>query len=87
MVRNVKKDDIYDIVESILKNKFQCDSIKKNINLEKIGLDSLDMVEFLLTLEEEFNIEFDTNFNAGFEKSFNIKIEEIVDKVYNLINV
>lgn len=35
------------------------DSIDENMNLKDLGLDSLDIVEMLLELEQQYNVHFD----------------------------
>jgi len=45
-------------VETALKNKLKVDSIDPELELKELGLDSLDVVELLLSFEDEFGIEF-----------------------------
>ena len=54
--------DVYETVKRLFKesfgNKFEP---KPTDQLDQIGIDSLDLVEFMLKLETEFNIEFTTD--------------------------
>lgn len=45
-------------VEEALKKKLKVDFIDPTIELKELGLDSLDVVELLLSFEDEFGIEF-----------------------------
>lgn len=47
-------------VNEILKEKSFCDEITYDLNLrEDLGLDSLNMVELMVELEDKFNIEIE----------------------------
>lgn len=48
-------------VESLIKEKLNIESIDDNATLTTYGLDSLDVMEFLLELEEKYNISFETD--------------------------
>lgn len=54
--------DVYEVIKKLFKenfgNKFEP---KPTDQLDQIGIDSLDLVEFMLKLETEFNIEFTTD--------------------------
>ena len=45
-------------IEQIFKNLLKVESIKPEMELKSLGLDSLDLVEVMMQIEEEFNIEF-----------------------------
>lgn len=45
-------------VESALKQKLKLDAIDPEKELRELGLDSLDVVELLLSFEDEFGVEF-----------------------------
>lgn len=48
------------LVNEILKEKSFCENITPELKLnEDLGLDSLNMVELMVELEERFNIEID----------------------------
>lgn len=48
------------IVDRILKEKSFCEKVTPNLNLnEDLGLDSLNMVELIVELEEELDIEIE----------------------------
>lgn len=43
-------------VKEIAKEQFGVDEVTNELTLESLGADSLDMVEFVMTLEDEFDI-------------------------------
>ncbi len=45
-------------IEQILKEVVKVEELKPETELREIGLDSIDLVEVMMRLEEEFNIEF-----------------------------
>lgn len=45
-------------VQSVLQEKLKLNSIDPEKELRELGLDSLDVVELLLELEDEFGIQF-----------------------------
>ncbi len=53
------KEEIYQKIKSIISEQLNIDkdSIDYNSNLEKLGADSLDMVEIAMKLEDEFKVE------------------------------
>ena len=46
------------IVKEAIKDRINIDSIKNEDKLDELGLDSLDLVETMLKIEEALNIEF-----------------------------
>lgn len=46
-------------VEQLIKEKLNVEEIDKSSTLATYGLDSLDVVEFILELEEKFSISFE----------------------------
>lgn len=46
-------------VEVLIKEKLKIDEIDRDATLSTYGLDSLDVVEFILELEEKFDISFE----------------------------
>lgn len=67
------------IVNEILKKKCFCDDIKPELRLtDDLGLDSLNMVELMVELEERFNIEMD-------ESDLDPTALQTVDKIYSLV--
>ncbi len=46
-------------VEQLVKEKLSVEEIDKSATLATYGLDSLDVVEFILELEEKFSISFE----------------------------
>ncbi len=53
--------DIRKVVSDILAKRIDVSKLKEEDSLKEIGLDSLDLVEVMLEIEEELNIEFDSN--------------------------
>lgn len=50
--------DIEKRLDEIFAQKIKKEKVDKTISLENLGLDSLDKIELLYGLEDEFNIEF-----------------------------
>lgn len=48
-------------VKDVLAKKLKVDEVDPNSELKNLGLDSLDIVELLLDLEDKFNVEFTSN--------------------------
>ena len=53
---NIKEE-----VSKVLAKRVDVSSLKEDDNLSALGLDSLDLVEVMLEIEEVFHIEFDSN--------------------------
>ena len=53
---NIKEE-----VSKILAKRVDVSSLKEDDDLTALGLDSLDLVEVMLEIEEVFHIEFDSN--------------------------
>ncbi len=49
----------YDKVVNTLKAKLKLEKLDSESTLASLGLDSLDVVEFVLDLEDEYNITFE----------------------------
>ena len=56
------------MVENLIKEKLNISDIDETATIATYGLDSLDVVEFLIELEDKFNVSFDS------EDTKNIKI-------------
>lgn len=54
-------------IEQIFKNMLNITSIEPEMELKGLGLDSLDLVEVMMELEEEFGIEFTNEEMLGFD--------------------
>lgn len=66
-------------VNDILKEKSFCEQITPNLKLgEDLGLDSLNMVELMVELEDKFNIEID-------ESDLNPSALQTVSQIYALV--
>jgi acyl carrier protein len=50
-----------EIVKNAIKDRVNIDAIKYEDNLNDIGLDSLDLVEAMLKIEEVLNVEFSSD--------------------------
>lgn len=64
-------------VQSVLAKRLKKDVIDPNKELRELGLDSLDVVELLLELEDEFGIEFSSD---------ELKTLKKVNDLYNAIS-
>lgn len=47
-------------IKEMFAAKLHVEEVDENKSLKELGLDSLDVVELLLDLEDEFGIQFDT---------------------------
>lgn len=57
--------DTRKIVSDILAKRVDVSSLKEEDSLREIGLDSLDLVEVMLEIEDALGIEFDSEEIAG----------------------
>lgn len=48
-------------LENLIKAKLHVDSIDRNATIATYGLDSLDVVEFLLDLEDQYGVTFNAS--------------------------
>lgn len=53
-------------IEQIFTEILKVEKIEPTMELKLLGLDSLDLVEVMMKLEEEFNIEFTNDEMLGF---------------------
>ncbi len=53
--------DIKESVSKILESKVNVSNVKETDSLSTLGLDSLDLVEIMLQIEDEFHIEFSSD--------------------------
>lgn len=53
--------DIKKVVSEILSKRVDVSSLKEEDKLIALGLDSLDLVEVMLEIEDQLHIEFDSN--------------------------
>ena len=53
--------DIKEEVSKVLAKRVDVSALKEDDSLTALGLDSLDLVEVMLEIEEVFHIEFDSN--------------------------
>ena len=51
--------DVKKVVSDILAKRVDISTLKETDNLSALGLDSLDLVEVLLEIEQALNVEFD----------------------------
>ena len=66
-------------VNEILKEKSFCDAITSELKLrEDLGLDSLNMVELMVELEDKFNIEIE-------ESDLDPAALQTVSQIYDLV--
>ena len=67
-------------VINLMKEKFNSSVINEKDTIASLGLDSLDVVEFLLDLEEKYNVSFEA------EETKDIKtVGEMVDLICSKI--
>ena len=59
--------DIKELVFASIKNKVPNIDINESTNLSSLGLDSLDLVEITLEIEDKFHIEFTSSDIAKLE--------------------
>ena len=57
--------DVRQTVSEILAKRIDISNLKEEDNLKEIGLDSLDLVEVMLEIEDALHIEFDSDEIAG----------------------
>lgn len=53
-------------IEQIFTDLLKIDKIEPSMELKSLGLDSLDLVEVMMQIEEEFGIEFSNDEMLGF---------------------
>lgn len=53
--------DIKKVVSDILAKRIDISNLKEEDSLTQIGLDSLDLVEVMLEIEDALNVEFDSD--------------------------
>ena len=77
----VAKQDTYDKIITIISQKLNQDkkAVEQAKNFQDLGADSLDMVEIIMELEEQFNIEIK---DEDAEKLTNLT--EVVDYIHTL---
>lgn len=63
-------------IEKVLKEALKIDHIDPSLVLKEQGLDSLDLVEIMVQLEEEFEIEFTNDEMLGF-----VTVGEVIDTI------
>ena len=57
--------DVRQTVSDILAKRIDVSNLKEEDSLKEIGLDSLDLVEVMLEIEDALHIEFDSEEIAG----------------------
>ena len=68
-------------LENLIKEKLNVSSIDRDATIATYGLDSLDVVEFLLDLEDRYNVAFSA------EETKDLKtVGELFDLILNKIN-
>ena len=70
--------DVRKVVSEIIAKRCDISNLKEDDKLSALGLDSLDLVEAMLEIEEALNIEFD---NAEMEEASTLRdILNIIEK-------
>jgi acyl carrier protein len=81
---NIKEVIIEILADKALLNS--CD-ICMNDSLVDLGIDSMGLVEFLFSVEEQLNLDFDINLNLETSKDFGlITVEEVINSFERIIN-
>ena len=81
---NIKEVIIEILADKALLNS--CD-IYMNDSLVDLGIDSMGLVEFLFSVEEQLNLDFDINLNLETSKDFGlITVEEVINSFERIIN-
>jgi len=86
--KRMKTAEIFDIVTNIIVEKFNYVG-RNEVELESdltndLGLDSLDLAEFTMKVESDFNIDLD---KANPNELNNLRtVEDVVDLIYKMIN-
>ena len=77
----LERSDTYQKIAKIIAEKLKIDTadVKEEATLEDLGADSLDMVEIVMKLEEEFGIEIN---DEDAEKLVNVA--QVVDYIQSL---
>ena len=77
----IEKNETANKIIAIIAEKLNIDaqSIKLQSTLQDLGADSLDMVDIIMKVEEEFNIEIN---DEDAEKLHNV--QDVIDYVHNL---
>ena len=65
-----KWNPIVDFIKSFISEycRIDVDKIKKESKLTDLGMDSLDIIEFILAVEDKYDIEISDEDAEGFEK-------------------
>jgi acyl carrier protein len=81
---SIKKVIIEILADKALLNP--CD-ICMTDSLVDLGIDSMGLVEFLFSVEEQLNLDFDFNLNLETSKDFGIiTVEEVINSFERIIN-
>lgn len=76
--------DVENKLYEILKNEFAIEKVEITARCEDIGLDSLDMVELVTYVEEEFEIEIKEVLYDDMTMA-SIKLEELIEEIEKLL--
>ncbi len=77
----IEKQDTHEKIIAIIANKLRKnkEDISSSATLEDVGADSIDMVDIIMKIEEDFDIEIDD------EKAENLKnISDVISYVHEL---
>ena len=66
--------DYIEVVKRILSEKIDVSSLKEDDNLTELGLDSLDLVEIMIQIEEELGMEFTSEEIANLKTLKDVKV-------------
>lgn len=62
-------------IEQIFTSLLKVDKIEPAMELKSLGLDSLDLVEVMMKIEEEFGIEFSNDEMLGFSTVADVVVD------------
>jgi acyl carrier protein len=74
----------FENLRKIICEKLNCDEDEVTMDtafVDDLGVDSLDLVEIIMAIEEEFNIEIDNN-----EAEKIVTVADAVDQIKNALN-
>lgn len=79
------KEDILAKVKDVLRNElYYEDEIQPHTLVKDLGLDSIQLMQLFVYLEESFDFEF--AYDSVFENMRGATVDQFVDVIYNSIN-
>jgi acyl carrier protein len=75
----MNKQEVEQKVLALIKGQLFLNEVKLTDNIHHLGADSLDQVEFLMALEEAFDIDIPDEEGENFVLNFNATVANLVD--------